>query len=365
MSDATWRAGATAVVRVTLADGEPQRTKQISRRFTVGARAGNCYHEDVGHATATGRDREEALGAAKAAAVKDGKRRGRGVASSTPSSRGLAWRSSPVPFAGGRCAASATSRRRRPPLRRRRARPRRRPRPRPRRRRRGPRRRRRRRRGRRGRRARGGGRNLAAWWRPRRRAARRAWGRRRGRAHPGARCAGAAASRRRRSASRAAGARDRPVAPARRARRRARGRPRPPRRRHAPARRRRRPRARRRAARRGRPRPASRDRRRVVAAAAARRRAAAAAGAAAAASSSGPSSRGPRACRWSGTTCRRPRPRWPTTRPGRHPVAEARARRVGFQGPLPPRPQGSHLLSRCLPKPHAKPAKPANDPTQC
>ena len=86
MSDATWRAGATAVVRVTLADGEPQRTKQISRRFTVGARAGNCYHEDVGHATATGRDREEALGAAKAAAVKDGKRRGRGVASSTPSS---------------------------------------------------------------------------------------------------------------------------------------------------------------------------------------------------------------------------------------------------------------------------------------
>ena len=52
MSDATWRAGATAVVRVTLADGEPQRTKQISRRFTVGARAGNCYHEDVGHATA-------------------------------------------------------------------------------------------------------------------------------------------------------------------------------------------------------------------------------------------------------------------------------------------------------------------------
>ena len=27
MSDATWRAGATAVVRVTLADGEPQRTK--------------------------------------------------------------------------------------------------------------------------------------------------------------------------------------------------------------------------------------------------------------------------------------------------------------------------------------------------
>ena len=50
MSDATWRAGATAVVRVTLADGEPQRTKQISRRFTVGARAGNCYHEDVGHA---------------------------------------------------------------------------------------------------------------------------------------------------------------------------------------------------------------------------------------------------------------------------------------------------------------------------
>ena len=85
MSDATWRAGATAVVRVTLADGEPQRTKQISRRFTVGARAGNCYHEDVGHATATGRDREEALGAAKAAAVKDGKRRGRGVASSTPS----------------------------------------------------------------------------------------------------------------------------------------------------------------------------------------------------------------------------------------------------------------------------------------
>ena len=89
MSDATWRAGATAVVRVTLADGEPQRTKQISRRFTVGARAGNCYHEDVGHATATGRDREEALGAAKAAAVKDGKRRGRGVASSTPSSRRL------------------------------------------------------------------------------------------------------------------------------------------------------------------------------------------------------------------------------------------------------------------------------------
>ncbi|CAH0372419.1 unnamed protein product, partial [Pelagomonas calceolata] len=70
MSDATWRAGATAVVRVTLADG-------------------NCYHEDVGHATATGRDREEALGAAKAAAVKDGKRRGRGVASSTPSSRRL------------------------------------------------------------------------------------------------------------------------------------------------------------------------------------------------------------------------------------------------------------------------------------